>query len=344
MENFVRFSIIVPVYNVEKFIKKCIISIVSQTYKDFELIIVNDGTKDDSVKIARALLQNSQVNWRIIDKANGGQGSARNVGIRAAVGEYLVFVDSDDYIDEKMLEVINSAILKTDAEMYCFNSIKVNEKGRILNRYNMCNNMIGMYSILKYPAMLLNAPAIWNKVCKRSFFNEVDCFFIEGIIYEDTFVSRALMCEAKDVVFLDEYLYYYVQRSTSTMNNSQNPKIMDILKANKEMISWFKQRDLFEKYYYELQTISVNTMLFYALDMLNMSNYQDNRQNKLVDFVVANYSGYQDNPYLTGIDKERIRLLMEYRFKDYYRIFGRIKRIKIVVKEMLLRIKQFFHS
>lgn len=343
-----RFSIIVPVYNVNKYIKNCIESVLTQSFQDYELILINDGTKDDSTEIAKEILNLSSASWKLIDKENGGQGSARNLGVRYATGDYLVFVDSDDYIDSTMLEKINAEVEQSGAEMICFSSTMVDEKKKFLKRYDMCGKLDGIYSIEQYPQMLLFPPAIWNKVVKREFYNRVGCRFLEGVIYEDTVVSRALMLEAKQVAFLDDYLYFYVQRQNSTMGQRKkdngSPKLLDIITANEALICWFKEKKVFDKYYYEIEHIAINTILFYAVDILNMSNSQDERQNNFVDFIVDNYSGYQNNPYFTETDKGKIGLLMEYRFKDYYKKYGRIKKIKIAVKEVILKAKRFFHS
>lgn len=340
-----RFSIIVPVYNVEKYIEKCILSILSQSFQDFELIMVNDGTKDNSAQVAREILYDTNANWHIIDKENGGQGSARNLGIRNAVGEYLIFVDSDDYIASNMLEVIDRAIRDSNAEIICFNSIMVNEKAQVIKKYDMCNSANGIYSILSHPAMLLNAPAIWNKACKRDFFIQTGCFFVEGIIYEDTVVSRALMCEAKQVVFLDEYLYYYVQRTSSTMNQKKrqggHKRIMDVLKANEALLQWFKDKDLFEKYYFELEAIAFNTVFLYALNLLNMNDKDDERQRILARFIFDNYEKFEQNPYLSDEDKKRIRLLKDFRFDKYYRHYGRILKVKTAVEHIFMKIQLF---
>ena len=106
-----KVSIVIPVYNVEKYIRQCLESVINQTLKDIEIIIVNDGTKDSSMKIAEEYLSDKRI--KIINKENGGLSSARNAGMRIAQGKYICFIDSDDFIEKNMMEELYIAIEKT---------------------------------------------------------------------------------------------------------------------------------------------------------------------------------------------------------------------------------------
>ena len=129
-----KYSIIIPVYNSEKYIEKCINSILEQTCENYEVIIVNDGSTDNSIEIIKQLLHEANIDWLVIDKENGGQGSARNLGIKYAKGEYLVVIDSDDYLMTTMLEVVNCVIESKYPDIVCFNSMLVDENGRIIKK------------------------------------------------------------------------------------------------------------------------------------------------------------------------------------------------------------------
>lgn len=336
---YMKYSIIIPMFNSEKYIGKCINSILEQKCKDYELIIVDDGSTDKGVDVISQLLHDSSIAWKVISKDNGGQGLARNIGIKHAKGEYLIFIDSDDYLLSEMLETINKVVELKHPDMLCFNSIMVDEKGKNMGTYNMCGQMEGEVYIEEHPEMLMLPPAIWNKVVSRSFFNKVGCFFSEGIIYEDTVVSRALMVEASYIYFIKDALYCYVQRNQSTMGKSRqkktNYKINDIVKANESLLVWFSQKGLLQKYYYEIEDIAINTIFFYALDILNMNNKSDTQQDILVDFVKQHYSNCSKNKYLSDKERLKIELLLNRQYSVYYRKFAVKKKMKEIIKGVL---------
>ena len=339
-----RFSVIIPVYNSKQYIERCIKSILEQEYNDYEIIIIDDGSTDNGIEIINQILGKASIDWNVVSKINGGQGSARNIGIKCARGEYLVFIDSDDYIEPAMFKVINSVIETYNPEMVCFNSLLTDEKGMVLGKYNMCGQLKGETHILNHPEMLLFPPAIWNKIIRRDFFFKVGCFFDEGIIYEDTVVSRALMAESSKVFFLNDYLYYYVQHNQSTMGksteNGLNSRIMDIVNANESLLLWFNEKNIFNRFYYEIESISVNTILFYALDIINMNNKADKRQDILVDFIKDNFSEFYANTYLSNSDKKRIEVLLNRQYSRYYWRYALIKKIKRIIKKKLDLIKK----
>lgn len=156
-----KVSVIVPVYNVEKYLKQCLDSIVNQTYKNLEIIIVNDGTKDNSMKIVEEYLQDKRI--KVINKENGGLSSARNRGIEEATGEYISFVDSDDYIDLNLYNTIVSEMLSRE-EIYIFNYNRYKEKINYLE-----SNVLNLKKMKKIPQNLLFRTIngeCWNKVYK----------------------------------------------------------------------------------------------------------------------------------------------------------------------------------
>ena len=114
-----KVSVIVPVYNVEKYIEKCLLSIQNQTFTDFECLVINDGTKDKSIEVAKKVVGNDP-RFRFFDKENGGLSDARNFGIEKASGEYLCFIDSDDYIHEELLELTYMMGKEYDSDIVCF--------------------------------------------------------------------------------------------------------------------------------------------------------------------------------------------------------------------------------
>ena len=226
-----KISVIIPVYNIEKYIRKCLESVINQTYKNLEIIVVNDGTKDNSMEIVREYLEDNRI--IVINKENGGLSSARNKGLEIATGDYISFVDSDDYLEKdlysKLIEkvedediiVFDSRYIDTKTQKILQETKNVNidsEKIKVLK--NEKNNGLEYYFDLSV--------VVWDKIYKRDFLKKYNLKFVEGIIYEDIPWSYEVYLLAKKVKYLNMIGYnYQVNRENSIMHCSQNNKIKD---------------------------------------------------------------------------------------------------------------------
>lgn len=189
------FSVIIPVYNVEKYITKCLKSILNQTYSDYEIIIVNDGSTDSSIKILEKY-QSYISNLKIINQQNRGLGGARNTGIRYARGDYLVFLDSDDYVAQNMLETIDMYLKKYNLDIIAFDCIQVDTEGNILQ--NITNDEYkNYYTDLTKQQYLLLEPTSCTKVYKRTLYTTFNIYFPEKLWYEDLATIFKLVKNAK---------------------------------------------------------------------------------------------------------------------------------------------------
>lgn len=219
-----RFSIIIPVYNVEMYISKCIESVKEQTLTDFECLIIDDGTKDKSIEKAIETIGNDE-RFKIYHKANGGLSDARNYGIDKATGEYLFFLDSDDYIGNTLLEDTYNMAKKCDSDIVCFDMMYVydNDEEKISSGADFeCKS----YKDDKSVIFINNSSN--NKIYRRSFMN--DKRFIKGMWYEDLAVIPVWLSKANNVSHVSKPLYYYLQREGS-ISHSADPRIFDIYKA-----------------------------------------------------------------------------------------------------------------
>lgn len=178
-----KISVIVPVYNVEKYLKQCLDSIVNQTYKNLEIIIVNDGTKDNSMKIVEEYLQDKRI--KVINKENGGLSSARNIGIKEATGDYISFIDSDDYISLNMYEDLVKNINGEDIIIFNYSRLDDKTKKIVKNKYIKNNKMIILDKKLNYLYSRIEL-VCWNKIYKATFIKEKKINFLE-IVNEDVF-------------------------------------------------------------------------------------------------------------------------------------------------------------
>ena len=219
-----RFSIIIPVYNVEMYISKCIESVKGQTLTDFECLIIDDGTKDKSIEKAIETIGNDE-RFKIYHKANGGLSDARNYGIDKATGEYLFFLDSDDYIGNTLLEDTYNMAKKCDSDIVCFDMMYVydNDEEKISSGADFeCKS----YKDDKSVIFINNSSN--NKIYRRSFMS--DKRFIKGMWYEDLAVIPVWLSKANNVSHVGKPLYYYLQREGS-ISHSADHRIFDIYKA-----------------------------------------------------------------------------------------------------------------
>jgi len=238
-------SVIVPVYNVEKYIHRCIDSIINQTYKNLEIILVDDGSTDNCPKICDEYAQKDN-RIKVIHKKNGGLSEARNVGIEIATGEYIGFIDSDDYINKKMYELLISGLETNDADICICNYKEVNNDYIINDEkqdsYNFLkfNNIEALEALYKENGVKFVIAC--NKLYNKNLFADVR--YSIGKIHEDEYIIHKLFFNSKRVVYLDKELYYYYQRQDSITKKQISPKRLDALDALKERGSFFEINNL----------------------------------------------------------------------------------------------------
>lgn len=221
-----QISVIVPVYNTAKYLEKCLNSILNQKMKDFEVIIVNDGSTDNSEEIINKFLKKYPYRIKSYKKKNGGLSDTRNFGIEKSTGEYLCFVDSDDYIDTDLFENIQKYI-KQGIELIKFKCIKVNSDYEFIEKINgpVFETKSGQeaFNELYFQDILMEVA--WLYLYKRSFFQKNNFTFPIKKYHEDWAIVPYIILNAKTVVSIDTYGYYYVQSSDSITRNNDDEKI-----------------------------------------------------------------------------------------------------------------------
>jgi glycosyltransferase involved in cell wall biosynthesis len=218
----VKVSIITPVYNVEECIERSIKSVMNQTCKDFELLLIDDGSKDKSIDIARGLLENSSINYKIITQKNSGVSAARNRGIKEASGEYITFLDSDDYIDHKFVERMYEKAEESKCEIVFCDYSEVDAKGNVLvqNRTNYLNEFISGKEAALMQLKDDITIGMRSAIYKSSIIQDNNLLFDTKRKYgEDmVFVVKALLY-AKKVISVNEVLAFYVIWGNSVTQN-----------------------------------------------------------------------------------------------------------------------------
>lgn len=242
-------SIVIPIYKVEKYIRKCVDSVRRQTYSNIEIVLVDDGSPDMCPIICDELAeQDSRI--KVIHKANGGLSDARNVGIGASKGDYIGFVDSDDYIDCQMYEMLYKAISSGEFEMAICNYSLRNEQGEILEDIRespICTEELSstdaLYKLDMFKANYWYYVTAVNKLYKRELFDKV--MFPVGKIHEDEYTVHYFFDNCTSIISIDNILYYYIRHDGSIMTSSFSEKKLDILGALWDRYKFFERKNLF---------------------------------------------------------------------------------------------------
>lgn len=241
MKNDEKISIIIPVFNVEKYLRKCIDSILSQTYKNLEIILVNDGSTDNSAIICDNY-QKKDSRIKVIHKKNGGLSDARNCGIKASTGNYITFIDSDDFIDKNFITILYKLILENNADIVISRIVDVFENSK--NIKPSINNE--SYIISKeecYKKMLLQDEidvSACGKLYKKHIFKDIKFPIKE--LYEDLKTIDKIIEKSTKIVFTRYAGYYYLQREGSIMNSGFNPKKLSLIDATERLVKFIKTK------------------------------------------------------------------------------------------------------
>lgn len=257
-------SIIVPIYNVEKYLERCICSILCQTYSNLEIILVNDGSTDNSKSIIDKYSKKDE-RIIVINKENGGLSDARNAGIDIHSGQYIFFVDSDDFIHPDTINILLGISKDTDADIVECGLLNVNENSVIkfekhVISYVVFNHMQAVERIIKYDSKIM----AWNKLYKSNLFDSIR--YPVGKIHEDEFTTPYLVDLCNIYVYTDLALYFYVQRSNSIMNSSFNQNRLSIIEAYEDRIVFFNSKynniyDYEMKYRFYVALINLKTLM-----------------------------------------------------------------------------------
>lgn len=226
-------SVIIPVYNVEKYIKKCVDSVLCQTYTELEIFLVDDGSPDACPAICdEYAAKDSRV--KVIHKPNGGLSDARNAALDVMTGQYVTFVDSDDYLAPDAIETLYAALIKTDADIAVGNMKGVTEDGEISDFYTPAAEETGLTG--EEILSTLNQPCAQNRLYKKDIFAELR--YPKGRLYEDVFIYHGILAQTKKIVLTGTTVYYYLIRGGSIMHGEYNIRFTDIIDAIKGRYEW----------------------------------------------------------------------------------------------------------
>lgn len=301
--NEYKLSIIVPVYGVEKYIDKCLNSLVKQSLKEIEIIVVNDGTKDNSQKIIDKYVKKYPDKIKSYIKENGGQGSARNYGLKKATGEYIGYVDSDDFVEKDMYKKLYNKAKENNYDIVVCGNYNVSEDYQNKNIDAFINNYNTDLENIFFGKM-----AVWNKIYKRDILIKNKLEFKEKVWYEDlAFTLKAIM-NSNTFAFIDEPLYDYLIREGSTMNNSNVKRNLEILEAFNDILSYI-QHNKKEEYFSKIEFLAIDHIYISAIVRVLKAEADDKVKretiNKLIDYMNKKFPNYKNNKYINTLSKNR---------------------------------------
>ena len=276
-------SVVIPVYNVEQYLPKCIESIMNQTYKNLEIILVNDGSTDGSQKICEEY-KSLDNRIKVINKENGGLSDARNVGIDNSSGNYITFIDSDDYIDDDYVYTLYKSLISYNADM-SIASHKIIYPKRIIDKATdekfCANSKKVLEKILYDEGIDLSA---WGKLYKKSLFNNIK--FPKGRLFEDSATTYRLIDESKKIAVNSKSVYNYVIRKNSISNEMFSEKKMDLITSTMEMTEFIKKK------YPELEKGCERRLMYAYLSTLTQlaktKETNSSMQAKLMNYIKKN--------------------------------------------------------
>ena len=318
-----KISVIIPVYNVYDYLDKCLSSLVNQTDTNFEVIIVNDGSTDNSQKIIDKYVSEN-ANMHSYIKENGGLASARNYGLKKATGDYILFLDSDDYYELNTIEVLKKEAQNDDDiitfQMYIDENNKITEQNMEMEEFVFSENIPASKRLLLYN------PSACDKMFKKELFVKNDFEFIECTYYEDLGTIPLLAMYTDKIKFTKHYLYHYLKRENSTMNKVKyNAKIEDIFLMIERIATTFKAKKLYDKYKEEIEYIYIHHLLRAAsIRFLNYDKYD--MVDKIRKIIKENYPKFKENKYFQKYGFKR-KLMCKLIYKGNYKTIKILRKI-----------------
>lgn len=295
MSNSPLVSVIIPIYNASDYLQRCLVSILNQSYKNIEIILINDGSTDNSVEICKKWEKDNN-NIIFIDSLNKGVSEARNKGLEISKGDYICFIDSDDYIDKNYIKILLQTALYENADIVECNYKRVLENGNLIEKKDLkeyCKtNTYDIIHDFLYGLQFSNT--VWNKIFKKDILNNVK--FKPYATSEDFNFLAHVYLNVKKKVNVNKYLYYYVNHKSSVCNKDFSKKTLDVIYAREDVFFSYK----YMNYNYYCQVIA-SRIIFFTINF------------------------YEKTNSLSSYEKDEIRKELKKIYKKYYKIALQLK-------------------
>ena len=290
-----KLSIVVPVYNMEKYLADCLQSLLNPELRDYEVIVVNDGSTDRSAEIIYDWHRRFPALLRPVDTPNGGLGHARNVGLSLAGGKYVLFVDSDDTLVPGALEEI-LALADQNFDIVVFDFVHVDEDGRELAQYSGCEGS-GEFSLSDYPAFLLSPMNACNKLWRRELFTKNGIAFPNRLWFEDLATSPKLILHAEKILPVHKTWYRYLQRRGSITNATKADRNSEMITVVQSVLDYYEEAKAAERYAPELEYLCFYHEFLTSVTRVNLIDPKSLVQDALREDYLRRFPKYRSNPY-----------------------------------------------
>ncbi|HIV67522.1 MAG TPA: glycosyltransferase family 2 protein [Candidatus Butyricicoccus stercorigallinarum] len=320
-----KFSVVIPVYNVKDYLEKCVQSVLAQR-GEYEILLVDDGSTDGSGALCDALAARAPETIRVIHKPNGGLGDARNVGLEHARGEYLVFLDSDDYLDPSMLEELSRTVEETRAEIVTF-GFRVDNGG---DTSQVCIDPLPegrVFTLADTPELLLALPNAWTRIYARRLFLDSGIRYPGRVWYEDIRTTTKLFAVARSVVSVHRPYYYYVVRENSITRNKNIARNREIIDAFDDLLGWYREHGLFARYRDELCRLAIDHLFLAASVRVLTADPKHALLGEFYSYMREHFPDFEKNRYAAQLPRAK-KLAFALLLRRRYRLLAALFRAK----------------
>jgi glycosyltransferase involved in cell wall biosynthesis len=300
---------------VAEYLPECVSTLLEQACRDFEIILVDDGSTDGSGMLCDGYRMAYPERIRVIHRKNGGLGAARNTGLEVARGDYVLFVDSDDLLEKDALACLSRAVDETGADMYTFGFSYLYGVRRVPGEPSPLEGE-PPFDLRRRPELLLQTPSACLRLWKRELFDDPAVRFPGRVWYEDLRTVPKALISCKSIVVLPNRLYVYRQREGSIMHNPNLRRNLEILEALEDLRQFFTERDLMRRYGGWLSVLAVENVCLASQRVL-MSDTKASFLPDFVRYLDRAFPGYDTNPLLDRLGKKKklvLRLLQKRRY------------------------------
>lgn len=326
-----KVSVIVPVYNTEKYLNRCLDSLVGQTLEEIEIVAIDDGSTDGCARILDEYQVKFPEKMKVVHKENGGQASARNLALQLCEGDYIGFLDSDDFVKENMFEKMYTTACRKDADYVAcgYTDITYEDNKEVVLQEYVASKPAYKTTDLFFGALV--SPFL--HLYRREIMLEAQVNFPEGYIYEDTAFYLNLIPYIKSIALVEESLAVRVRRSNSTTTTFKKERVRNIFPVVKNSLDFYREKGFDKTYARELEYFCVRVLLCSSMQRISrVATLRDAAEllDETLVFIRENFACYRRNPYM-GSGPQGLYM------KSYNKFTGRIY---IFIFRMLSKIKR----
>lgn len=294
-------SVIVPVYNVEHLVERCLDSLINQSLKNIEIIVINDGSTDGSLEIVKKYSTKYPDLVFLFEQENAGLSETRNNGIKLSRGKYIYFIDSDDYIEPNTLETLLEVAQKNNAD-YVIDGFKtVEENGDFIEKFAVKFPVYDqVFTPLEHKESFLIHHAVWNRLYDAKMLKENELKFMPDIWYEDLLFSRQVLLHSKRAVITNHFFLNYVQREGSLMSSRGSDRNLDIIRVFEALISYYKKEDMYQYYESEIEFLALQDLYMFAVVRVSRASRFD-LANEISEWFIDRYPSYRKNELVKSL-------------------------------------------